>query len=62
MSHVWWVIKSKNACKDTNKTIFLEFLYLKMLNDALYFFNYLYKYDFIFIFFYFWETWLYAHK
>ena len=32
------VIKSKNICKDINKTIFLEFLYLRMLNHAMYFF------------------------
>ena len=32
------VIKSKNTCKDINKTIFLEFLYLKNLHNALYFF------------------------
>jgi hypothetical protein len=32
------VIKSKNICKDINKTIFLEFLYLRMLNHAMFFF------------------------
>jgi uncharacterized membrane protein len=35
------VIKSKNICKDINKTIFLEFLYLRMLNHAMYLFLFL---------------------
>jgi len=39
------VIKYKNACKDINKTIFLEFWYLKMLNHVMYYF-YLCKYYF----------------
>jgi len=43
------VIKFKNACRDINKTIFLDFLYLMMLNHAMYFF-YLCKYDILFIF------------
>ena len=46
------IIKSKNTCKYINKTIFLEFLYLKMLSHALYCFCYYYlsKYDFIYLF------------
>jgi hypothetical protein len=35
-------IKSKNICKDINKTIFLEFLYLKKIHHALYFFFFVY--------------------
>ena len=42
------VIKSKNACKYINKTIFLEILYLKILNHALYFFLYANMICFIF--------------
>jgi hypothetical protein len=45
------VMKSKNAFKDINKTIFLEFLYLRMLNYAmhvLFYFYYLCKYDYFF--------------
>ena len=35
------VIKSKNVCKDIKKkTIFLDFLYLRMLNHAMYFYYY----------------------
>jgi hypothetical protein len=46
------IIKFKNTCKYINKTIFLEFLYLKMLNHALYCLCYYYlsKYDFFLIF------------
>jgi len=44
------VIKSKNTYENINKTIFLEFLYLRMLNHAM-FFYYLCKYDlFIYLF------------
>jgi len=37
MDFINWLLNPKNACKDIKKTIFLDFLYLRILNHVVYF-------------------------
>lgn len=51
MDFINWLLNPKNACKDIKKTIFLDFLYLRILNHVVYFFIIIIYANIIFFYF-----------